>query len=193
MLSIMIQSLFFVAMPPAISADSFADHYFVSHNQSAVSNTVIKDPPPPWGGPVTILQSVIKQKYRCPITTGCRIIRSFNVGENNWNSGHRGIDLAVSSTIEIIAPADGTVSYVGVIDSRPVLSITHDDGIRTTYEPLVSNLTKGAKIRRGEVIGTVSLGHCARALCLHWGAKTDADSYLNPTWLLEPRVVALLE
>ena len=74
-----------------------------------------------------------------------------------------------------------------------MVAIDHDDGLRTTYEPVVPAVGVGDRVAAGAVIGTVAAGHpgCA-APCLHWGVRRDRLTYLDPLVLLRPLHVRLL-
>lgn len=109
-----------------------------------------------------------------------------------WGSGHRGVDLAGADGETVVAAGDGVVAFAGVVVDRPVLSIDHADGIRTTYEPVVAVVVRGERVRAGQTIGTSTTagGHCAPAACLHWGARVG-EVYLDPMSLLGDRRVRL--
>ncbi len=89
------------------------------------------------------------------------------------------------------APADGVVHFVGFIVERPVLSITQDDGVLTSFEPVESELAAGDRVHRGDAIGTLVAGHCATG-CLHLGARLDGG-YVSPLLFLggQPRAILL--
>jgi murein DD-endopeptidase MepM/ murein hydrolase activator NlpD len=78
----------------------------------------------------------------------------------------------------VFAPADGVVHFAGVIVDRPVVSIEHPGGLISSFEPVAPTVVVGESIRRGEVIGTLRVGHCARA-CLHFGVRLHGE-YLSP-------------
>ncbi len=86
----------------------------------------------------------------------------------------------------------GVVSHVGVIAGRPTISVQHADGLRSTYEPVASELHLGDTVSAGQDIGTlVDPGsHCSPAACLHLGAIRNA-AYLDPMLLLRPIRVIL--
>jgi hypothetical protein len=101
-----------------------------------------------------------------------------------WASGHRGVDLAAKPGEAILAAASGTVAFAGSIAGKPVVSIDHGS-VRTTYEPVISNLSVGERVESGQVIGVLgSGGHCRG--CLHWGLR-EGRSYLDPLLLLGTR------
>lgn len=112
------------------------------------------------------------------------VLREFAVGSHNWLPGHRGVDLAVPVGATVLAAGDGTVIYAGRLNDRSLVSIEHNDGIRTTYEPVLAVVSVGDRVNRGEIIGTLDSGHCMFESCLHWGAKRGSDGYFNPMSLL---------
>jgi murein DD-endopeptidase MepM/ murein hydrolase activator NlpD len=80
----------------------------------------------------------------------------------------------------IVAPAAGTVSFVGVVVDRPVITIDHGNGLRSSFEPVDSALTAGSAVAPGDVLGRVRAGHCGPAPpCLHWGVRRG-EEYVNP-------------
>jgi murein DD-endopeptidase MepM/ murein hydrolase activator NlpD len=128
-----------------------------------------------------------------PLTPRPAVLRTFVVGPYRWSAGHRGVDLAARPGTAVQAPAAGVVTFARNVVSRPVLVITHDNGVRTTYEPVAGTVPFGARVSRGAVIGTVAdvVGHCGSHTCMHWGARRG-DRYIDPLGLLTaPRIVLL--
>jgi murein DD-endopeptidase MepM/ murein hydrolase activator NlpD len=73
------------------------------------------------------------------------------------------------------------------------VSVQHDDGLRTTYEPVVPVVRVGVKVAAGAVLGTLVAGHRGcRSTCLHWGVRRDRLDYVDPLVLLMPPHVRLL-
>lgn len=96
-----------------------------------------------------------------------------------YTSGHRGIDLPAGPGISVRAPASGTVSFVGKIVDRGVVSVRVDDRLVFSLEPMTSELRAGDAVQRGDFLGTVSGGgHCLEE-CLHVGVRVGED-YVNP-------------
>ena len=55
------------------------------------------------------------------------------------------MDLAAASDGgPVTSPESGTVSFVGVVVDRPVITIDHGNGLRSSFEPVRSTLTGGA-------------------------------------------------
>lgn len=107
-----------------------------------------------------------------------------------WASGHRGVDLELEVGSAVRAAGEGTVIYAGTLVDRGVVSIEHEGGLRTTYEPMEPVVRKGEWVGRGQVIGTLAPGHCEGG-CLHLGARTGPDTYMDPLDLFGTRRVRL--
>lgn len=114
-------------------------------------------------------------------------IRDFDPPEQRWLAGHRGVDLRALPGEVVHAAGAGVVAFAGVVVDRPLLSIDHPVGIRTTYEPVTPMVGAGEEVERGQPIGVVhdSGWHCAEP-CLHWGARIGSDHYIDPMRLLTP-------
>ena len=141
-------------------------------------------PPPPPTGP-----------WLWPVGDGGRpaVLAPFDAPEEEWGAGHRGIDLGTTKGAPVTAVADGLVTHRGVIAGRGTVSIRHASGVRSTYEPVVSGLAVGDRVRAGQVIGRVGSGatHCDPTTCLHLGAKRAA-TYVDPMTFFGARRVILL-
>ena len=119
------------------------------------------------------------------------VVRGFDPPEVRWGSGHRGVDLEAPAGADVRSPADGVVSFVGVVAGRPVVVIDHGD-VRSTLEPVEGSVAVGARVGRGDVVGMLVAGHaCPAASCLHWGLKRG-DEYLDPLSLVTAGQVRLL-
>lgn len=115
-----------------------------------------------------------------PLTPRPAVLRAFDPPDKPWMSGHRGVDLqAAGDGAPVTSPESGTVSFVGVVVDRPVITIDHGGGLRSSFEPVQSSLSAGAVVAKGDVIGTVLRGHCAAMPCVHWGVRRGED-YVNP-------------
>ncbi len=117
-------------------------------------------------------------RWSWPIAPPHTIVRPFVAPVTPYGAGHRGIDITAAADTIVVAPDDGVVFFVGVVVDRPVLSITHAGGVVSSYEPMVSSLEVGSTVRRGDPIGTVTVGHCT-ATCLHLGARLHGQ-YVSP-------------
>lgn len=116
---------------------------------------------------------------------GATMTRGFQIGEQNWLPGHRGVDLAGEVDQSVLAAADGVVRWVGVINAVPGLSIQHPDGSVSTYQPVIATVSRGEQVRVGSSIGQLQADHpgCLSQACLHWGVRVG-KKYLDPMlWL----------
>lgn len=114
------------------------------------------------------------------------LLRGFVDPGPRWGAGHRGVDLAAAAGSPVVAPGGGTVTFVGVVVDRPLVVVTHRGGLRSTLEPVVSDLTVGSQVSTGEVIGSVAAEastHCAPTSCLHWGVRVG-EEYIDPLLVL---------
>ncbi|WP_291479798.1 M23 family metallopeptidase [Corynebacterium sp.] len=126
------------------------------------------------------------------------VIRAADIPEHDWLPGHRGVDLAASPGDVVVSSSDGTVHFAGVVAGTPVVSVTHGDGVRTTYEPVIAGVSAGDPVRRGQAVGVLAdaakLPDSARRDAgLSWGARTgpDHERYIDPMSLLAPVRVRL--
>ncbi|MGY1621660.1 M23 family metallopeptidase [Geodermatophilus sp. SYSU D00965] len=121
------------------------------------------------------------------------VTRPFDPPPDRYAAGHRGVDLAGGPGSVVLAAGDGVVAFAGMVAGRPVVSVDHPDGLRTTYEPVVAGVGAGQAVTRGSPLGTLTAGHdgCPAAACLHWGLRRG-ETYLDPMALLEPPEVRLL-
>jgi len=97
---------------------------------------------------------------------------------------HHGIDISALPGTEVIAPADGKITRI-YSDRRGgnILEISHGSGFSTVYGHLQDyNVRRGAKIKRGDVIGYV--GNTGNAMGgadhLHFQLHPNHGSPVNP-------------
>lgn len=128
-----------------------------------------------------------------PLTPRPAVLRAFDPPDKPWLSGHRGVDLKSSSDGgPVTAPESGTVSFVGVVVDRPVITVDHGNGLRSSFEPVASTLAKGDAVAKGQLLGTLLAGHCGPTPCVHWGVRRG-DEYVNPLeFVLDLRPSVLL-
>jgi murein DD-endopeptidase MepM/ murein hydrolase activator NlpD len=128
-----------------------------------------------------------------PLAGTLDVTRPFERPPGPFAAGHRGVDLGGPAGSAVLAAGDGVVVFAGMVAGRPVVSIDHPDGLRTTYEPVDPAVAAGQHAARGSPIGTLVAGHtgCPREACLHWGLRRG-ETYLDPMLLLRPVRVRLL-
>jgi murein DD-endopeptidase MepM/ murein hydrolase activator NlpD len=131
--------------------------------------------------------------WTAPLDGDLAVARPFDPPADPFAAGHRGVDLGGAPGSQVLAAGDGVVVFAGMVAGRPVVSIDHPDGLRTTYEPVGPSIAAGQRVARGSPIGTLVGGHagCPWEACLHWGLRRDA-AYLDPMGLLRPPEIRLL-
>ncbi|WP_102143524.1 M23 family metallopeptidase [Mycobacterium hubeiense] len=124
-----------------------------------------------------------------PLRPRPSVSRTFDAPSPNWQRGHRGVDLAGFAGQPVYAGAAGTVVFAGELAGRPLVSIAHPGGLRTTYEPVRPAVRVGQLVDTGAVVGALAAGHagCVASACLHWGAMWGPASradYVDPLGLV---------
>jgi murein DD-endopeptidase MepM/ murein hydrolase activator NlpD len=131
-----------------------------------------------------------------PLNPRPAVLRAFDPPARPWLTGHRGVDLrAAHDGAPVTSPAAGTVSFVGVVVNRPVITIDHGNGLRSSFEPVESRLLPGTAVAKGDILGSSRAGHCDPLPCIHWGVRRGGE-YLNPLAFvmdLRPSVLLPLE
>lgn len=147
-------------------------------------------PPPPQGAGIPAPGA----RYAWPLVPPPAVLTPFRAPEHAYGPGHRGVDLAGAPGQPVVVARGGTVVFAGPVAGRGVVSVQHDDGLRTTYEPVAPLVKAGAMVRAGDVVGLLEAGHpgCLANTCLHWGVRRDRSEYLDPLVLLSPPHVRLL-
>ncbi len=119
-------------------------------------------------------------------TAPLNVQRLASLPQRPWLAGHRGLDLAARVGEPVTSPSAGVVTFVGFVVDRPVLSIQHDGGLLSSFEPIDSPLSVGDVVARGQMVGTVAEAqhHCVRSECVHWGLRLGGE-YVDPLDYLE--------
>ncbi len=151
---------------------------------------VLQVPPPPEGAGVPAPGA----RYAWPLLPVPAIATRFRAPPHPYGRGHRGVDLVGAAGQPVLAARAGTVVFAGPVGARGVVSVAHDDGLRTTYEPVRPAVRPGVVVAAGDVLGLLEPGHpgCAAVACLHWGVRRGLREYLDPLVLLRPPEVRLL-
>ena len=135
------------------------------------------------------------------------VARHFDPPAQRWEAGHRGVDFWSAPGEEINSPGAGVVTFAGSVAGKPVVVVTHPDGLRTSLEPVVADVSVGTIVGAGEPVGTLvswegnrqNPDHCAalrlpgddEAACLHWGVRRG-EAYIDPLALLGLGAIVLL-
>lgn len=131
-----------------------------------------------------------------PLRPRPAVVRLFDAPSPNWQRGHRGVDLAGAPGRQVYAAAQGTVVFAGILAGRPLVSVAHPGGLRTSYEPVTPTVRPGQLVAAGTTLGALVAGHegCPAPACLHWGAMwgpaANAD-YIDPLGLLASTPIRL--
>ncbi|MFG1800176.1 murein hydrolase activator EnvC family protein [Micromonospora carbonacea] len=122
-----------------------------------------------------------------------RPARRFEPPPQPWLPGHRGVDLIAEPGAVVRAAGPGVVLHAGQVAGRPVITVGHSAGLRTTYEPVTPGVRVGDRVAAGASLGRLEPGHagCPDRACLHWGLRRG-EEYLDPTALLGLGPVRLL-
>jgi murein DD-endopeptidase MepM/ murein hydrolase activator NlpD len=132
--------------------------------------------------------------FRWPLAGTPVVERGFDPPTSAYGAGHRGVDLRAAAGEPVLAAGPGRVTYAGLLAGRGVVTVTHDGGLRTTYEPVTATVRVGQAVAAGAVLGRLAAGHasCRPGVpCLHWGLLRGA-TYLDPLSLLSAGPVRLL-
>jgi len=131
--------------------------------------------------------------WSAPLDGELAVTRPFDPPPGPYAAGHRGADLGGLPRSRVLAAGEGVVVFAGMVAGRPLVSIEHAGGLRTTYEPVDPSVAAGQQVARGSPIGTLVGGHagCPLEACLHWGLRRG-ETYLDPLALLAPPRIRLL-
>lgn len=141
--------------------------------------------------------SADEPRLQWPLRPGVpTVTRVFDAPELQWQTGHRGVDLAGAPGQAVYAAGPGTVVFAGVLAGRPVVSVQHPGGLRTSYEPVQAVVRPGEEVQTGTALGRLASGHpgCPAPACLHWGAmwgRARQAHYVDPLGLLAATPVRL--
>jgi murein DD-endopeptidase MepM/ murein hydrolase activator NlpD len=87
-------------------------------------------------------------------------VRGYDAPEDPFAPGHRGVDVGAPAGTPVHASAPGRVSFAGSVAGNRSVTITHDDGIRTSYSFLRDiEVSEGDGVKQGDVVGAVGAGH----------------------------------
>ena len=139
-------------------------------------------------------QAAATPGFGWPLTGDAVVTRPFQPPATAWGAGHRGVDLAAQVGEPVVSAGPGRVSYAGLLAGRGVVTVTHDGGLRTTYEPVTAEVVVGQQVTTGTVIGFLATGHAScrpGTTCLHWGLLRG-DTYLDPLSLVTQGRLRLL-
>jgi len=139
----------------------------------AAAITVLSLVPPPvaaWSADGARCRSGYGPPVLAPIADG------FRERNGRYGPGNRGIEYATDAGIVVSSVAGGEVLFAGPVVGRGVVTILHDDGLRSSYTGLAARL-----VHRGEIVGSCDpIGRTAGRLHLSVRA---GSAYLDPAIL----------
>lgn len=118
---------------------------------------------------------------------GSEIVNQYRQSENPYSAGHRGVDYLVKLGQGVFAPESAVVHFVGEVVDRPLITLSHQGNLLSSFEPVCSTLQSGQKVQQGDLIGEVCEAtteykqHCPNSQCLHFSIRKDGE-YLSPMW-----------
>lgn len=149
-----------------------------------------------WAWPAHADDADQGMRLQWPLRPRPAVSRGFDAPAPNWNRGHRGVDLAGAADQPVYAAGPATVVFAGTLAGRPVVSLAHPGGLRTSYEPVQATVRAGQRVDSSTPIGALRPGHpgCGAPACLHWGAMWGPASradYVDPLGLLATTPIRL--
>lgn len=123
------------------------------------------------------------ENWRVPVDSPL-LVNEFRQPSSDWSAGHRGVDYLVQDRQPVFVAHSGEVSFSGRVVNRSVISIRHENGFTTSYEPVCSSLVSGDLVETGQLVGETCsdpmyLSHCGSRLCLHFSMRSP-NGYLSP-------------
>ncbi|MCP4962507.1 MAG: M23 family metallopeptidase [Actinomycetia bacterium] len=104
------------------------------------------------------------------------VIDPFRAPANPFGAGNRGLEFGTPPGATVHAAASGTILFAGLVAGSRWVTISHPDGVRTSYGVLSELLVSvGQSISKGDPIGQT-------AGALHVSARIG-DAYVDPSIL----------
>lgn len=105
--------------------------------------------------------------------------------------GHAGMDISVPRGTPVTAAAAGSVSFSGSTPVGTCVTLSHADGLKTTYVALAESAVRaGMRVERGTRLGSSdgSMDHSTSQPHLHFGASLNGTP-VDPMLLLAGRLL----
>ena len=121
------------------------------------------------GGAPAATAAPVPALWHWPLAGTPAVTRPFAPPPSPYAAGHRGVDLAAVPGQPVVAAGAGVVAFAGMVAGRPVVSVDHPGGLRTTYEPVAPVVAAGQAVGLGTPLGELAAGHagCPAEACLH--------------------------
>jgi murein DD-endopeptidase MepM/ murein hydrolase activator NlpD len=111
------------------------------------------------------------------------VLRLFQRPLGPYLAGHRGVDYPAVVDEPVFSPADGVVSYVGLVFDRVVVVVDHGHGVKSEVEPICPSVVVGEPVIQGSPLGVFCEPksayrlHCAGVPCLHFSIRKNGEYY----------------
>ena len=127
----------------------------------------------------TGLSETAAPSWQWPLAPRPQVLRDFNPPPKPWLSGHRGVDLgAAADGAPVTSPAAGTVSFVGVVVDRPVITIDMAMGCGAASNRLTAPWPPGPRWRPAR-----SSARCARGTAPPRPVSIGVSGAGKTTWI----------
>jgi hypothetical protein len=119
------------------------------------------------------------------------VLRKFDGPKHDWGPGHRGVDLVAVEGTPLLAPANGVISFAGLVAEKSVVSIQYRT-LTLTFEPAQTELPMGTPVIKGMPFAVVAglSDHC-NGTCVHWGVRKIHKRYVDPVKRTGKRKIVL--
>lgn len=188
--------VFTCSIIPASAVDVPVDLYTDESQVNSMTGTPYETHPIGVITPMDSLDSPLHDDKGCKASMSWPVLphvvtNRFKAPAQIWAPGHRGVDVAAVEDVPLLAPADGFISFVGIVAGKSVVSIRHNS-LTLTLEPAQTMLPIGTPVKKGLPIGVVKglSDHCT-GLCVHWGVRKSRTEYRDPQKLASKRKIIL--
>jgi murein DD-endopeptidase MepM/ murein hydrolase activator NlpD len=124
---------------------------------------------PPAGG-----AQIDEWPYTWPVTAP--VIDPFRAPASPYAAGNRGLEFNTTSGQVVVAAREGVVIFAGQVAGRTFITISHPDGVRTTYGfAAIIGVRRGEQVRKAQPIAVAGE-------VLHVSARIR-DAYVDPAVL----------
>lgn len=118
-----------------------------------------------------VRQETAEVDYQHPVSAP--VMDPFRMDHGRYGPGNRGLEYGTLPGDVVTAAADGVVLVARVVVGRGVVTLLHQDGLRTAVTGLdVIEVREGTTVQRGSRIGTA-------AGPVHFSLR-DGEEYLDP-------------
>jgi len=112
----------------------------------------------------------------------------FRQPSSDWSAGHRGVDYATAVDQDVVATHSGKVVFSGMVVDRGLVTIEHENGLKSSVEPICPTVKVGDLVATGQTIGSACefpqyTSHCGRTFCVHFAIRNQFG-YLSPLLLI---------